>query len=217
MDHDPDYDRIHALIASVEAPLGLRERVVAERQRHAMRGMLVKRFKLTGAIAGFAAALGIAAALIVPSGSATHGPDAAQLAALSGRGATAPAPGVDPADPTLLRARVDDVSFPRWSGRLSWRATGRRTDSVGGRRAVTVYYADPRGVRLGYTILAGSPVDWSAGSRKVVSNGVEVHVSRTAGRVIAEWRERDHSCVISAPGSVPERRMVYLAAHDYAS
>jgi hypothetical protein len=217
MDHDPDYEPIRALIASVEAPLRLRERVVAERERHAMRGMLVRRAKLTGAIAGFAAALGIAAALIVPAGNGVNGPSVTQLAALAGRGATAPAPAVDPADPTLLRAKVQNVSFPRWSGRLSWRATGQRSDSVGGRHAVTVFYQDPRGVRLGYTILAGAAMDWSPASRKVVSNGVEVHVQQTGGRVIAEWRERGHSCVISAAASVPESRMVFLASHDYAS
>lgn len=214
MSTPPEYEPIRAVIASVEAPQSLRERIERDRERHHVRGLVVKRLKVSGALAGVAAVLGVVVALMAPSGHA--GPTAERLASLAGLRATAPAPAVDRSDPSLLRARVDDVSFPRWSDRFSWKAAGARSDTVGGRRATTVFYTDPQGVRLGYTILAGHAVAWSAGSRRVVSNGVEVHVRRSGGRVVAEWREHGHTCVISAPDSVPESRMIHLAAHDYA-
>lgn len=217
MDHDPDYDRALALIASVEAPLGLRERVVGERERHAVRGLVVRRLKLSGAMAGVAAALGVALALVAPSGHDPAAPGAPQIAALAVRGPTAPAPAVDSAHPELLRKHVADVAFPRWSDHFPWTASGARSDVVAGRDTTTVYYDDPRGVRLAYTIVAGAALPWSPGSRTVVSNSVEVHVSRGGGRVVAEWREHGHSCVISAPDSVPQGRMVLLASHDYAT
>ena len=215
-EHDPFYDDALRLITAVEAPHGLRERISAERERHAVRGLVVRRLKLSGAMAGVAAAMGVVLALVVPAGNSS-GPSPQQVAAIAVRGATAPAPAVDPAHPRLLDARVADVSFPVWSDRYPWKPSGRRADRVAGRDTVTVYYDDPKGTRLGYTIVSGAAVPWTSGSRTVTSNGVEVHVSHAGGRVVAEWREHGHSCVISAPDSVPEQRMVFLASHDYAA
>jgi hypothetical protein len=115
-----------------------------------------------------------------------------------------------------LRASVDGVTFPTWSDRYPWIPSGQRTDTISGRRAVTVFYDTPRGVRLGYTIVAGRQLAWPGGSRRVISHGVEVHVLRRADRIVATWREHGHQCVISAPGSVPADRMIELAASDAA-
>ena len=81
-----------------------------------------------------------------------------------------------------------------------------------------MYYDDPKGVRLGYTIVDGEPLPWPDGARVVTQNGVPVHVLRRDGRVIAVWRAHGRTCVISAPESVPDERMVALAsANDYVA
>ena len=50
---------------------------------------------------------------------------------------------------------VGGVTFPSWERAFGWRATGARTDTVGGREVTTVFYANSRGQRIGYAIAAG--------------------------------------------------------------
>jgi lipoprotein-anchoring transpeptidase ErfK/SrfK len=172
--------------------------------------------KLTGLLAGGAAVAGATLALLAPSGNG--GPSTLQVAAVGTRPPIAGAPAVDRSHPHLLQAVEAGIPFPRWSERFPWKASGERTDSVGGRTTLTVYYDDPGGTRLAYTIVDGAALAWPGGSRAVVHRGVEVHVVHAQGRVIAAWREHGHSCVISAPDSVPEQHMIDLAsARSYVS
>ncbi len=219
MESPPEYDRIQAVMTSARtaAPAALRERVAAERDRTLVRRTVVKRMKLTGVMAGAAAALGVAVGLVAPAGHSSA-PSPLAAAALATRGAVAGAPQRDLAHPHLLRVAVDGVPFPRWEERSPWRPSGQRADAIGGRTALTVYYDDPRGVRLGYTILDGAALAWPEGARRVVRNGVEVRVIRGHGRVAAFWRVHGHSCIISAPDTVPDGRMIALAsARTYVS
>jgi hypothetical protein len=216
MHDDPAYDRILQAMQAVEAPHGLRERVAAERERTLVRRMVVKRIKLTGVLAGVAAALGIVVGL-ASSGGGAAAPSPLEAAALATRGAVAAAPAVSPTDPQRLQAQVADVVFPAWSGRFPWKASGRRSDTLGGRSTVTVYYDGPRRERLGYTSVDGEALAWPDGARTVTRNGVQVRVTRRDGRVMAFWREHGHTCVISAPDTVPADRLVTLAAADYVS
>ena len=87
-------------------------------------------------------------------------------------------------------------------------------DELEGRTTQTVYYDDPAGVRLGYTIIDGEPLAWPEGAKVVTRHGVPVHLVHQDDRVIAVWRAHGHTCVISAPDSVPESRMVALASAD---
>ena len=211
MESHPEYDRIRAVIASVEAPHALRTRIDSERDRTFTRRMVVKRMKLSGAMAGVAAAMGVALALVVPGSSPAPSVNAA--IALAARGPAAAAPPPVPGHPEILQARVGDVSFPTWSPDVPWKATGRRDDTIGGRHAVTVFYDNPAGVRLGYTIVDGSALAWPDGARTVRSGGIEIHVLRGGGSTTVVWREHGHSCVMTAPAAVPESRMVALAAN----
>jgi hypothetical protein len=214
MESHPDYDRAHAAMTSVRAPAALRERIAAERDRTLIRRVVVKRMKLTGAMAGFAATLGVAVALVAPSGNAA--PNPLDAAALALRASVTAAPRPDLTHPKILRVSVGGVPFPTWSQRFPWKAVGQRADSVGGRSTLTVFYDNPAGVRLGYTIVDGKALAWPAGTRTVVRNAVEVHVLHRGGRVMAFWREHGRSCIISAPESVPETRMIALASStDY--
>src|SRR5579872_7515156 len=62
------------------------------------------------------------------------------------------------------------------AGRVGWRAVGARTDTVGGRVVTTVLYADRRGRRIGYSIVAGSALAIPAGNAMVVRRGRGFHV-----------------------------------------
>lgn len=211
MDPHPRYERVEAVVASVEAPAALRERIAAERDRTLIRRMVVKRMKLTGVLAGGAAVLGIAIGLLSLAGQEdTSALDAARLAA---RPPVAGPPAVDPQQPKLLRAAVGDVTFPSWEG-YDLAVTGRRSDEIGGRDAVTVFYEDTGGVRIGYTIVDGEALPWPDGAELVKRNGVDVHVLRRDGRVLAFWRADGQTCIISAPGAVGEDRVVALASYD---
>jgi hypothetical protein len=217
MHDDPAYDQIRAAIASVEAPHGLRERVATERDRTHTRRLVVRRIKLSGMLAGGAAVLGAALALLAPAGSAGP-PSSLQVAALASRASLAAAPAVDRVNPRLLDVSEAGVPFPRWSERFPWKASGRRADTIDGRQTTTVFYAASTGERLAYTIVGGAALKWPAGSRTVVRDHVEVHVLHQGNRVIAVWRQLGHTCVISAPESVPDGTMVDLAvAPTYAA
>ena len=99
--------------------------------------------------------------------------------ALTLRPATIQAPRESHAHPGRLTVAVEGVSFPYWSERFGWRATGARTDLVGGRQVRTVFYADAQDHRIGYAILAGpapsvhgGTVLWRRGVRYLVlANG----------------------------------------------
>lgn len=213
MEPDPDYDRILSAMHAVDAPDGLRRRIAAERDRTATRRLVVKRMKLTGGLAAVAAALGIVVGL-ASSGDRVNGPSALEAAALSSRGPVSGPPRVSAEDPRRLQVRVGGVPFPTWSGQFPWRASGQRTDMLEGRRTATVYYDGPADARLGYTIVDGDALPWPEDGRTVVRDGVEIHVARREGRVVAFWREHGHTCVISAPESVPADRIVTLATSD---
>ncbi|HVW17815.1 MAG TPA: hypothetical protein VHB30_06160, partial [Solirubrobacteraceae bacterium] len=121
-------------------------------------------------------------------------------------------PAVDASDPRVLRASVGGVRFPAWGRKAHWVASGRRSDRVGGRDATTVFYDGDDGTRLGYTIVSGAALAWPHGARVAVHDGVAVRLLRDHGRRIAAWRVAGHTCVISAPASVPESRLVELAS-----
>jgi hypothetical protein len=214
MSSHPGIERMRATIEGVHAPASLRERIAADAQRTAPRRMIYRRMRLTGALAGAAAAAGAALAIVLPAGA----PTVLQAAALASRGPAAAAPATDSHNPGKLLRSVDGVTFPTWSDRYPWHASGQRVDSVGGRHAVTVFYASTSGdAQVGYTIVAGKALSWPSGARTVTRHGVEVHFLRHGGRTIATWREHGHQCVISAPPSVPVGRVVELAASDGAS
>lgn len=211
MEFPPEYDRVRAAMSSVQAPHGLRTRIEAERERTLVRRMVVKRMKLSGVLAGFAAVLGVTVALLAPAQGA---PSALDAAALAERGPVAAAPRASASQEHLLAVAIGGVPFPRWEERFPWKPSGQRADELGGRQTLTVFYDGPKGTRLGYTIVDGAPLAWPDGARVVTRNGVAVRVLHRGGRVIAVWRAHGRTCVISAPDTVAESRMVALASAD---
>ena len=92
-----------------------------------------------------------------------------------------------------LAQRLQGIYFPKWSQTLGWRPIGVRSDQLGGRRAVPVYYQQ-RGMRVAYTHLGG----------------FVLQTLNVRGRSVVTWRRAGHTCVISASG-VPLRVLEQLA------
>ncbi len=203
MPDDPAVARMRALVRSVQAPPALRARIAARRARRRAVGAGV-------ACAALLTAVAVAVAvLLLPQGDS---PTALDAAALAARGPTAPPPPVSPADPEALARSVEGVAFPAWSGGVGWRAAGERSDTLDRRRAVTVYYDGPAGVRLSYTIVAAPALAWPDGARRAVRRGVEIRLLRSDRAVVATWRAAGHQCVLSAPSAVSDEALLALAS-----
>jgi hypothetical protein len=103
---------------------------------------------------------------------------------------------VDPASPKLLKADVQGVPFPNLGAEFAWQQAGRRTDELGGRKTETVFY-ERAGVRIGYTIISGVPIDPPADARPSTQNGVQLNTTADEGRQIVTWFREGRTCVVS--------------------
>jgi len=201
---------IAAAVAETRAPLALRERIEADRQRAVDRGFGARRRRPRGLLipaGGLLAAAVVAVVLLVGGGGA---PSVLATASLAARGPVLPAPQEDSAH-KLLKTSVDGVPFPYWGG-LKWESVGARDDKIEGREARTVYYANPAGVRAAYTILGGDAIDPPSDAGKRTDKGVQLFVVEDKGRRVVTWERNGHTCVLSAPMTVPEQKLLDLAA-----
>jgi hypothetical protein len=199
---------IAAAVAETRAPLALRERIEADRERA---GSGPRRRRLRGLLipaGGLVAAVAVAVVIMVGGGGA---PSVVATASLAARGPVLPAPAENEANEALLESSIDGVPFPYW-GPLKWESVGARDDKIEGRDAKTVYYANPAGVQAAYTILGGDAIDPPSDATKRTDNGVELYVVENEGRRIVTWERDGHTCVLSAPVSVPEQKLLDLAA-----
>ena len=170
--HEPQAENEHVAellrAVDVRAPQRLHERVqtmVADRQGPARawssrradtsrarpnpgpspspsRELIAARLKPTLAAMALAAIVGVAIALLT-GGGAQQRPSVGEASALTLRAATMAAPSESATHAAQLDAAVDGVAFPYWQERFGWRATGARTDTVGGRGVTTVFYSGP--------------------------------------------------------------------------
>jgi hypothetical protein len=154
--------------------------------------------RLAGAVAF--AAVAVVLALVLTTGGSTSAPTVLQASGAGLRTASGAAPAESSHNPHLLAASAVGISYPYWGGKLGWRAVGARTDTVGGRIVTTVFYANARAQRIGYSIVAGSVLAIPAGSTAVEHRGVGFHVLNHAGPTIVTWREAGHTCILTARG-----------------
>lgn len=200
-------ERIHQARAATPAPAALRERITAGRAPRPAR---------TGWRTGYVVALGTAVAaaavalgLTLPGGGPAS-PSVAQAASLAVRGPAQAAPGPNPRDPAVkLNREIQEIYFPNWSHSFGWHAVGQRVDSLGQRRAVTVYYGRGQ-AQVAYTIVGAGALPEPSGP--VVSlNGYRLRTWNSGGRTIVTWRRDDHTCILSGTG-VPATVLQRLAA-----
>jgi hypothetical protein len=202
---------IAAAVAQTRAPLALRERIEADRERAVARGFGARRRRLRGLLipaGGLVAAAVVAVVLLVSGGGA---PSVLATASLAARGPVLPAPAESTTNDALLQTSIEGVPFPYW-GEQKWESVGARDDKIEGRAARTVYYANPKGVRAAYTILGGDAIDPPSDATKRTDKGVQLFVVEDKGRRVVNWERDGHTCVLSAPMSVPEQKLLDLAA-----
>jgi hypothetical protein len=189
---------LHEARSADRAPAALRARIEASRPSRAVRTR--RRVGFGGALAGALAAAALALALILPAGS-PGAPSVSQAAGFALLGAQTAPPSVDPETPKRLDTLVGAVYFPNWSKRFGSPATGARTDTIGGRQAVTVYY-NLGGKEIAYTIVAAPALKMPAAPVTTL-RGIDFRTLRQGDRVVVTWRRDGQTCVLSASGVSP--------------
>ena len=113
----------------------------------------------------------------IRAAAAARRPSLAAVEAAARLEPTGPAPAPNGGDPPVLAARVGPIPFPDWQQKFGWKAVGAREDEVSGRTVKTVYYRNPDGARLGYSIVAGEPLLERPPGHEVTREGNTYHVA----------------------------------------
>jgi hypothetical protein len=200
----------------VRAPDALRDRVttaaeasVRRRPRLSLRLPSLRPLVLAGGGLAAIAAV-VVLALVLTSGGGTAAPTVAQAAPLALRAATAGAPALQPGGHELV-ASNGGITYPTF-GWIGWHPTGQRTDTIGGRTARTVFYADRGGARIGYTIVDGRTLAVSGG-RVVAARGSHVRLLEVNGAYVVTWQRKGHTCIVAGRGVAPAR-LAALASYE---
>jgi hypothetical protein len=147
------------------------------------------------AIGGLAA---VCAAIVIAAvgGFGGSGPSIPKAAALAFAPSTGPAPNARSA--TLLDASYGGVTYPNYA-KFSVPPTGTRSDRIGGRPALTVFYRLPDGTRLSYTVFSGQAVPLPSSARTVVYEGVPLkEFSTSSGLSVVTLVRYGRTCVLAA-------------------
>jgi hypothetical protein len=147
----------------------------------------------TAGIAVVAAGIVIAT---VGGGGGSTGPSIPAAAQLAFASSTGPAPGTK--SPTLLDVSYGGVTYPNYH-KFSVPPTGTRTDRIGGRPALTVFYRLPDGTPLSYTVFSGTAVPLPASTRSVRFEGVPLKTFTTSsGLSVVTLVRHGRTCVLAA-------------------
>jgi len=148
------------------------------------------------AVAGLAAACAVIALAAVGIGGGSSGPSIPAAAALAFAPSTGPAPAARSA--TLLDTSYGGVTYPNYA-KFSVPPTGTRTDHIGGRPALTVFYRLADGTRMSYTVFSGQAVRLPASARTVVYEGVPLkEFSTPSGLSVVTLVRYGRTCVLAA-------------------
>jgi hypothetical protein len=207
----PAPDSLHRRVESLMARRARERKTASQRLIALVYRSLGSGPRLALAGAGAAAAVALALALSLGGGGAS-GPSLREAAAVTRLPATASAPQESHARHAELLAAVDTVSFPYWKERLGWRATGARTDRVGGRQITTVFYANRYGRHVGYAIVAGLPAPHVSGGRRAWHGGTAYTVLREKGAPVVTWQRAGHMCVLTGGSGVDAATLLHLAS-----
>jgi hypothetical protein len=115
-----------------------------------------------------------------------------------------------PAGRGRLRVRLAGLPFPDWSREYRWRAAGVRHDRLGDRDTTTVFYVKDEH-RIGYTIVAGSPLPLPRGATRRLQEGSVLYRLELGGHSAVTWLRRGHTCVL-AGDEVGRRTLFELAS-----
>jgi hypothetical protein len=179
-------------------------------------GALHGRLRPTLAAMAVAAIAGAALALLTGGGTQHRstqpaGPSLSAATRLTLSAATTGAPGESTAHAAQLNVAVDGVAFPYWKERFGWRASGTRTDTLGGRSVRTVFYSGPHGRRIGYAIVGGTPAPATSGGTIVWHRGSAYRLQQVGAVPVVTWQRDGRLCVLSGRG-VSGATLVRLAS-----
>jgi hypothetical protein len=147
------------------------------------------------AVAGLAAVCAAIVIGVVGTGGST-GPSIPAAAALAFAPSTGAAPVARSAK--LLDVSYGGVTYPNYA-RFSVPPTGTRTDRIGGRPALTVFYRLPNGTRLSYTVFSGKAVALPHDARAVRYEGVPLtEFSTSSGLSVVTLVRYGRTCVLAA-------------------
>ena len=203
---------ISAATADVHAPQSLREAIERDREGAQARAPFWLRHRWTLVAAGTAAAALAAVAIALETGGDSTDPSLNKIYAAAQLNPTRPAPAPVGGTPPVLDAKVGTLEFPDWREEFDWKAVGQRDEDLSGRRVTTVFYRNPEGARLGYSVVAGDSLHGNPAGRSVERNGNTYDVARGNERTIVTWTQQGHTCAIVAPSAVPQSTLVDLAA-----
>lgn len=148
------------------------------------------------AVAGLAAVCAAIVIVAVGVGGGSGAPNIPAAASLAFSPATGPAPAAK--NPTLLDVSYGGVTYPNYD-KFSVPPTGTRTDRIGGRPALTVFYRLPDGTALSYTVFSGQAVPLPSTAKSVVFQGVPLRLFRTSsGLSVVTLVRHGRTCVLAA-------------------
>lgn len=195
------------------APASLRSRVdelTGARERPARRPL--HRWRRALVLPGATVLAVVVAAIVILTNGGAAAPTVPQTARLALAAATLPAPRVDSADPRQLAVSAAGIPFPNWAATSRWASSGARTDRIGGRMVTTVFYRNPKGVEVGYSISSGAPLSGAHGGT-FHAYGTTFTLARAGSGNFITWVRAGHTCVI-AGHSVGYATLLSLAGAD---
>jgi hypothetical protein len=196
-------EQLRAIASDVQAPATLRASVAQARLRSAPVPRRRRRFALTAL-----ALIGVTlAAVLVALPAGDGAPSIDDVASISLRDPTQPAPGSLPGGGLALA--VGGVRFPGAGD--GWKPVGARSDRVGDRSAQTVTYARGRDA-ISYTIVDGPALPAPPQNLEAYEN-VSAAVFRRGDALVLTWRRGGRTCVLTSR-DVGARRMLELAARS---
>jgi hypothetical protein len=156
------------------------------------------------------AAAGIVAAILLLGGGSSA-PSIAQTAHLAYSSSTGAAPRPNPAKPGMLEASFSGITLPDYTAEFGVPATGRRTDVLGGRKILTVFYGLPNGKPMSYSIVSGKPLALPRRARLVSypRQGIQIHGFTDRRLAVVTLVRNGRTCVLA--GETTIGKLVSLA------
>jgi hypothetical protein len=188
------HGRIESMIAEHSSPRGRRR--IAEGSATSFGAGSARRL---GALATLAAVTAAVLAIVLAGGGGS-GLTLREATALTLSPAKGPAPAESARHRSELAAAVQGVHFPYWEEHFGWRSTGQRSDRVAGRTVTTVFYANRRGQRIGYAIVAGTPAPQMSGGEMSWHGTTAYRQLVSQGTRVVTWLRAGRLCVLSGRG-----------------
>ena len=206
--------------AAQQRPASLRDRLGAlassgrsERQRANPFGSWSLGARPLALAGGGLATLALALTVVLSSGGSDEALSVQQASRVALLPNSAPAPAAQP-NGLQLKASVDGITYPTWTTK-GWKPSGERSDTVDGTRIRTVFYVNPEGWRVGYSIAAGEALPVPQGGRTVNSHGTQLHSIKANGANVVTWRRDGHTCILASK-RVPAAKLLKLAGYTTA-